>query len=285
MDLDAGGRTISRVVGGTAVLMATVFGAVGCGPKCEDIGGCAPYDEAGVQVTFDEFTRTELGDEQVREIRFESVGEGTLRVTTVELVEEDGDGQDELFAVGWDGSRWDGPVFRLAPGESATLPVAFRPQNKGEDRGYVDVLTNDPDRGEIRVDLQPPAPKPELFVSPKSLRWRAVLPVNDPEWRGEPRSLELHNPGTAPLEISDIQIEGDDVFYWTLQQCTSGADGGRICLPEDDVESLPGPISPGESAYLRVYYRPNDRLPNSATLLISSSSRGGETVEVSLEGS
>jgi hypothetical protein len=260
------------------------LGLSGCVPPCEDIGYCDVVENARVNVTFYGFSSTQVGGEQVREIYFESVGRGTLRVNTVELVEEDGDGQEELHAVGWDGDRWDGPVFRMNPGESATLAVAYRPEDEVEDRGYVEVLTNDPDQRELRIDLAPPAPRAEIFASPSSLTWPSIPPDTDPDWRGEPRTLEVQNSGTAPLDVSEIRVEGDDVFGWALQQCTGAPDGGQLCLPEDDVEALPDPISPGESAFLRVYYRPIDRLPDSAKLLISSNSDGGETTEISLKG-
>lgn len=263
-------------------LLTVVIGATGCGPRCEQSDVFVIGEPANIDVSYLGFTRTELGGEQVREIRFESLGPGTLRVTTVQLVEEDGDGRQELFPVDWDGERWDGPVFSLEPGESAALEVAYRPQNQSEDRGHVEVLTNDSDQREIRVELRPPAPAPELFVRPTTLTWRNVAPATDPDYRGEPRTLQIQNPGTAPLDISEIRVEGDDAFEWSLQQCTLAPDGAQTCSPEADIYELPAPIAPGESAFLRVWYRPTDRLGDRATLLVESD---GSTVEVSLDGS
>ncbi|MGM0559077.1 MAG: hypothetical protein ACQEVA_22020 [Myxococcota bacterium] len=266
-----------------SVLVALLLGVSGCVAPCEDFDVCELSEKGNVEVSFYGFTPTELGGEQIREIRFESLGPDPLWISVDDLVEEDGDGQDELFAVGWDGERWQGPTFELEPGESATLKVAYRPQNQVEDRGYVELRTNDPDQRDLRVELRPPAPRPELFVHPEALVWGAVPPQSDPNWRGEPRTLEVQNLGTASLEISDIRIEGDDVFDWELQQCNFAPDGGRSCPPEDDISELPGPISLDESAYLRVWYRPVDRLPRNGTLLISCRDDDDTTVEVPLE--
>ena len=96
----------------------------------------------------------------------------------------------------------------IPAGASSTLTVTFAPTAEGNAPGTLRVVTNDPNRPAITIDLTGTAPPPPLpqaipVLDTETLSWGNVS-------LGTPtdRTLLLENGGTATLVIDSVRVEG-----------------------------------------------------------------------------
>ena len=96
----------------------------------------------------------------------------------------------------------------IPAGASSTLSVTFAPTAEGNAPGTLRVVTNDPNRPAITIDLTGTAPPPPLpqaipVLDTETLSWGNVS-------LGTPtdRTLLLENGGTATLVVDSVRVEG-----------------------------------------------------------------------------
>ncbi len=99
----------------------------------------------------------------------------------------------------------------LSSNESCTIKVVFTPTKIGKITDFLEIISNDPDQPKIRILLSGIGKKPsspDIFISRKYLAFGTVF-------IGESRKIPIYirNKGTAPLDIKEITITGDNDFY------------------------------------------------------------------------
>jgi hypothetical protein len=109
----------------------------------------------------------------------------------------------------------------LAPGASCHLSLVFAPTGKGLRAGSV-TIAHDGLGGALQVNLSGEGTAPEILLSKENISF-------DPQLVGTesgPQLITLSNPGTAPLELSGINVTGD---FDQSNDCPSDVAVGGSC--------------------------------------------------------
>ncbi len=124
--------------------------------------------------------------------------------------------------------------FVLEPDESRMVTVTFAPEQEGEFFGTATILSNDPNNGELVIELSGVGilPPPVIYVEDGSHDFGEVMVGMQDEWR-----LVIVNRGESVLIISEVTVTGD-------------------CFSVDFMDEII--LQPDESAWITVYFRPED---------------------------
>jgi hypothetical protein len=107
--------------------------------------------------------------------------------------------------------------------------------------------------------------EPDIVTDDEVVFGRVPPNTDDPGWEGGWRRTTVQNVGEAPLVIEDIYVTGSDNFRVTYP--TQGAEVGDV---SSDTESWPGTLAPDASFDVRVWFRPDDNLPESGQLVFET---------------
>jgi hypothetical protein len=262
-----------KATGLVILLAALTVGVAGCGDTDNDgDGSITDTQSAEMNEPSISFSQVAIGEEETETLTIQNTGRGTLRISSNELTERRGgeyDGNIEFFKGD---AGWDKESLTLAPGESHTLSVTYRPRNTTSDVGSVTVQSNAFGEGEggtafpiTTADLAP-----DLF-SQSPISFGRVPAQEDPDWQGETRPTTVRNLGAAPLEIDDIYISGSDRFKVTFPQPTEEEQAdGSLGDPANDIDEWPRTLAPEESFPIRIWFQPDDNLPETAELVFES---------------
>lgn len=264
----------------TVALAGLLAGGAGCGKDKNNKDG--PIDEANAPQAVTDvdaivFVEVALNTTDTQAVTILNVGDGDLRITGVQLVEETRDDPGgEEFARGDD---WVNSAV-LSTNEDLRLSVKYTPTDESPDNGYLLLDTNDPNHPDgLRIDLETPEIAPRIF-SRENVIFQRVPPIND-ETRDKFWQLtEVQNTGQSPLEINQIVLspDGSDFKISFPQSLDATAD------PATDGDSFPSQLAAGESFPIRVYFNPLDDLPSSASMIIFSNDPESPDYEVNLIG-
>jgi len=156
--------------------------------------------------------------------------------------------------------------FDLAPGQGVTAKVKYAPTNEGEDRGRVEVTTNDPNTPNGYVQLigrGAKAPSCDMIVNPATVDFGAV-PIN----------------GFAN-KVVDVQNVGDADCSVTEVRGPTGA--AEFTMPTPP--TLPATLTPGGAMSFSVQYKPTAEKTDQATVVVVSPTDPAQTEEtVTLNG-
>jgi hypothetical protein len=278
-------RRWHRLSAALAAVLALGLLTVGCGDNngSGNNNGFQQGNPGTIIHSFGGFSATSLGEVQSETLTITNGGDGTLRIRNMELIESTDDQNREFGVEGWSPGEQN---VSLEPGESAMFTITYEPQDTTPDTGVIEIRSNDPQNDPYRVNLQPPAPGAEIFATPSSVIYQSVPPASDPSWRGEPRMVQIQNVGEAPLRVQQIFIAESDVFRVTIPQPSQDEDGNTVYAPEDDLEGegWPEVLQPGEEFPVRVWFKPNDRLPKEGKLVLKSNDPNSPRYEVPLSG-
>jgi hypothetical protein len=216
------------------------------------------------------FQNSVMGVTSTETIELANVGSGPLYITSAELSEERGgalDGHRELFRGE---SDWIDKPVALEPGETYELSVQYKPVNRGIDRGTLTLTTRCASQANHEVSVEGPAVEPD-FYAPSPINFGRLPPRDDPSWQGEHRLLEVVNLGGAPLSIDDIYTTGSDRFRVSFPQPTADeVDREVLPDPANDLEQGPETLAPGEERWVRVWFSPDDNLPETRQLVFET---------------
>jgi hypothetical protein len=164
----------------------------------------------------------------------------------------------------------------LPPGEQMTVMVRYEPQVEGPDSAELSILSNDPNRSEVIVNLTANGATPCLKVIPPALEFRTSL-VN----RTDSRPLIIESCGGAPIEITGIDIRDDSDPAFRLDEAS------RPMLPAvlpayDEAARDRGEPPPTRS--LNISFTPREQRIHNGTLIIRSNDPVTPIREVSLLG-
>lgn len=180
-------------------------------------------------------------------------GRRELVVSDLRVVGEDA----ETFAV-VSGDCLDVPLPHRA---ACTVLVGFTPGRPGDHRARLDVVTN-ASEPILTVELAGRGTAPALAVAPGRVDFGRVAVGQT----SEGASLELTNPGDAPLEIRRIGLagRGERSFRWLANACSGKS------------------LGPAESCTVRIAFQPLSGGEETVRLTVDSDAE--ETPEVELHG-
>lgn len=92
----------------------------------------------------------------------------------------------------------------LAPGERRAIAIMFAPESAGDASATLRIESDDPEQGQVTVDLAGTGVAPDIEVVPETLRFSNATdgPVTE--------TVTITNEGTAPLTVETIRIVGPD---------------------------------------------------------------------------
>ena len=197
------------------------------------------------------FGAIQIGNSSALTVNVSNVGSADLELGTLTL---NGAGD---FAITVDPS-----LSVLSPGDSTLLEVTYAPTNNGNDSGYVDIPSNDPDEPVVQIDLSgSEEPVPDIDVDPLLVDFGVVdigLSPSD--------IVAVSNVGGTSLTVSNLTLSGSADFSYVSNW-------------------LPGSIGVGATRNVSVVYTPSDDLADTATLTIDSDDPDEPSVVVDIVGS
>lgn len=225
------------------------------------------------------FHRVAIGDTATKNIEVTNEGLSAARIETVELREQHGgefDGRRE-FRLADDG--WSSEPVVLEPGESHAFVVQYTRLDAGAD--YATLTIDAPGtRGlDIEVILEAPVAEPEIATE-LSVNFQRVPPrTTDPDWRGEWKRTTVQNLGLAPLRVDDIYVAGSDNFRLSFPDPEAD-----IVDTANDTGQWPQALAPNASFDIRVWFAPDDNLPESAQLVFETNDPDDSVHSIELSG-
>ncbi|WP_168210954.1 hypothetical protein [Persicimonas caeni] len=121
--------------------------------------------------------------------------------------------------------------------------------------------------------------EPDIATDDEVVFGRVPPNTDDSNWEGEWKRMTVQNVGEAPLVIEDIYVTGSDNF-----RVTYPAQGAEVGDVSRDTESWPETLAPDASFDVRVWFRPDDNLPEQATLVFETNDPDESVREVLLWG-
>lgn len=202
------------------------------------------------EITFGELP---AGGSEVQSYTVSNVGNANLAVTDMVL-----GALNPAFQIDWDGVPFD-----LAPGETLSFDVTYTSFGNDLENDQIQVLSNDPDGENSRVDLEGTGLGPDLEITPATFDFgQAFIPC------GESVELTLENVG------------GDDL---TITDATYDTPGGSFVF--NPSFALPITLAPGETRVVSVDFLPTAVGADLGTLSVTSNDPDGvETAEQLGEG-
>ena len=101
----------------------------------------------------------------------------------------------------------DEDVHVVQPNDDFELPVSFSPDDLGQFQGTLTIVSDDPDEPEIEIPLSGTGTSPDIDVVPDELAFGEIDTAQSVDLQ-----LVIRNLGDAVMTVSDMTIEGDDVF-------------------------------------------------------------------------
>ncbi len=249
--------------------LVTIFAAVAIAASA----GCSSDRENGIQggeppdmvtdVNEIVFVEVPVDATDTQTLTLINVGQGLLRITSIELVEESLEDSGAEFSKG---ETWVNAA-NLATDEQLRITVNYSPRDKQADSGFLRIKTNDPKftNGMAIIPLTTPALAPRIF-SKENVIFRRVPPVDastrDKYWQ----LTEVQNIGQAALSLNDLIVTPQESDFHVTFPVSMDRDADITT----DRATYPGTLEPGESFPLRVFFNPTDDLPSSAELIMYS---------------
>ena len=151
----------------------------------------------------------------------------------------------------------------LGPGESCQVEIEFYPMKIGQQRSYLNVISNDPDYPyrQVKISGNGQNPRAQILVRPYTLSF-GYVEINE---TGKD-TLSIYNTGDLDLTISNITLTGGNTNQFAFNNSCST-------------------ILPGDSCFMTVDFMPTISEDCSATLNIFSNSYYNNPYSISLNGS
>jgi hypothetical protein len=272
------------------LLTALAVGLAACGDDETDGDQDGPIGERETPQVHAEpdsvvFRQVAIGESTSETIFIENRGEGTLRISDITLREESGSGFDNNPEF-WesDGFEVDGTIS-LEQFETHQLTVEYAPVDQVPDEGAIFIESNDPNRSTLEVPLSTPTLDPQIYSAPTIAFERVPPRPEEPNWEGEFQLTDVQNTGASPLTIDDIYVSGSERFSVTFPQPTDEEiDEGMSPSVDNDVDDWPQTLDPNESFPIRVWFLPEDNLPDQGELIFESNDPDNPQYIVNLSG-
>lgn len=192
-------RRLLRV--GLVASIWVVAACNGCDPDANGTDNSISQQGAGkllVSPSKVAFSQVLLGGEAIAEVNLRNVSSDPLTIFEVRLEPGEGGYIDDLSLEGVPTGE-----FQIAGQEGQLIKVKYSPKSLTQGKGQIVLRTSDPDyqstNGEVRVDIETLANRPDLQLSPSQVRFTRQ-PASAP---AKLQNLQITNAGSAPLEILD----------------------------------------------------------------------------------
>jgi len=226
------------------------------------------------------FSNIEVNQSDVQTIEISNEGGAPLRVSNIQIDENDEDDRREFVA----GESWQEDATIAPDDPPLELDVVYAPGNSTSDTGAVTFETDD--EPEFEVPLEPEKLEPRVSA-PDPVNFSSA-PPGERVWR----KFSIENVGEASLNISRLQLSGSELYQLTIPKEDDGSDDEKdgdkdgdqdmdeALKPMDDRQVddvLPVTLEPGKSLTVRGWFEPEDNNPEDATLTIFSNAPEGRT--------
>jgi Abnormal spindle-like microcephaly-assoc'd, ASPM-SPD-2-Hydin len=219
-----------------------------CAAPEEKVEVSSPHIEVGQPLL--DFGAVLAGASATKELTIYNTGEDSLSLGIPFLV-----GGSNAFQVG------PLPATVLSPGGEISLSITFSPTTWGATDALLVLLSNDPEQPSVGVELVAQPQASDLAFDPPVLDFGVTL--LDCDVSG---SLLLKNVGSDVIEVTSLQLSGDDAFEIYR-------DGGVD-------EPLPWVIGSGDSRTVRIRYLTGHAGAAAANLAAMDGSRELTTAQV-----
>ena len=199
-----------------------------------------------------DFGEVTLGDSSAAFVAVRNTGTASLTVSQITLSGSDANAFDVITGA---------VPFTLAPGDSMSIGVRFRPASAGTKTATLSLISDDPNRPQIDVTLTGTAvaPAPQLLALPPSLDFGEVYVDSTVA-----QALQLTNPGTADLVITAISLTGADSTQFSVAGVT-----------------VPLTVPPGDTTRFSVAFTPTSEGNKRAAVRLATNA---DTTEIALSG-
>src|SRR5690554_703160 len=255
-----------------ALSLLFVLGTAACGDESISGGQASSFSLTPNPISFQQIA---LGEESSETITVSNSGEGTLRISSMEILRSGNASIDAFYP----GADWPTGAFEVAPNSSKSFQLIFRPDQTIVYGGVLRLATNDTDAGPggtVDVDIRTQGLNPEIFAAPTVSFPR--VPAGQESWK----LSEVTNIGQAPLLIEDVVMGGNSEFSVSFP----GARDSEGVLPDPDLDTndFPSELAPGESFEMRVWFNPVTDDPTTGELTIHSNDPAREEFRINLNG-
>ena len=231
-------------------LLALLALALGC--QEHDLGALHP--DIVVDPEAVEFGTVTIGAPQERYLALQNVGDGTLTVDAVQLVDGTGPFSVEDFSG------------TIAPDGVAELVVSLDPVALGGAEDIIEVYSDDPDEPVVEVPVSVldvvEGPVPAISWSPSQLDFGAV-----PSGGAVSLMVTVTSVGTADLMLDAVELDA-------------------VTSPEYEITLDPAPLAlaPANSTQIEVTYAPDDEGIDDGVLLLTCNDPDVPLVEIPMIG-
>lgn len=190
---------------------------------------------------------------ETRTLAFGEQRVGTRSERKTLVVRSTGPDALTLKAPGVTGSDFSvgGPTSTVVPsGGQTTMTVSFSPRARGTRRATLTIASDACNTPSLAIGLSGTGTAPELQLDPATVDMGAVPPGSS----GGRVQVTLANEGTAPLEVTGVEIVG--------------ANAGEFSL--DTPPAFPRTVAPGDALVLTTVFAPRQPGIRTATLRITS---------------
>ncbi len=220
----------------------------------EDKGGFISRDTGTISASPGsiDFALVNVGDTDQRTIKISNTGNGTLKISKIQLIKNGAANTNKFNKIG----NWE--VRDLKPNEDFELTLEYAPLEEISDTGVIRIDSNDSKRGTLDIPIRTAQRQPQIFT-PQVVSFERVAP-------GSPESqvIIVQNIGRAPLNIEDIILTGHPAFSFSFPNPTVV---GNDEEPLPDVDSWPSAVEPDASFPIRLHFAPVDAEPATSDLV------------------
>ncbi len=248
------GLTFQPTMGGARASTLTIVSNDPIQPSTEvQVTGVGQSPSVTVSPVNLAFGQVRVGQSDLRTFSVQNTGTGPLTITDMTITGPDA----ERF------SRQPGLVpMTLQPGSTArVMGVTFTPAAVGQASAQVTLLTDDVQNPSVQVSLEGEGIAPTLMLSDTSLSFGAQIAGRT----SSPRAFEIHNGGTAPLQVFSLALTGANASSFSVAQ-----PNGPFVVP------------PGESREVSMVVTPSSAGEFVGRLNIQSDAAGGGNAQLDL---
>jgi PGF-CTERM protein len=191
------------------------------------------------------------------------------RATATFVISNDGDGPLSVGNPTISGSSAfsivGGAPGHVAPGSTATIQVAFAPEETGNLSGTLTIPTNDTDASPMTASVRGEGVETDLSVSPASFNFGKVSVGESKEI-----SVTVENTGSEPVALSSISMPTGNTSAFTLVEASTGG----TTLEAGQTTTVTVRFTPQRMQSYGGTVRVQTNDPNAPTLSLSLSGRG-----------
>ncbi len=201
------GLTFQPTIGGARASTLTVVSNDPLQPSVQvQVAGIGQSPSVSVSPLNLSFGQVRVGQAEIRTFVMQNTGTGPLTIT-------------DLTFTGPDAARFSRqpgivPVTLQPNAPGRVVGVTFTPNAVGAANAQLTVLTDDPQNPTVQLSLAGEGIAPTLMLSDTTLSFGAQVVGRT----SSARTLQLHNPGNAPLQVFSVALTGMNASSFAVAQ-------------------------------------------------------------------